>query len=285
MPDLLLKTKELCRVYGITPSRSKGQNFLIREEIYDKMVRVADLRKDEVVLEVGPGFGFLTAKLAKIVKKVIAVELDDKLAGILRIGSLSQRVSNVEVVNVDILKISNFRFLISKQIPNPKSQIPKFKIVSNIPYNITSHFLRKFLETECKPEMMVLMVQKEVAERIAAKPGKMSILSVSVQFYADVEIVQIVPKQFFWPVPEVDSAIIKLAVRNKKVEVNERDFFRLVKFGFSARRKMLKNNLSAGYRVESKIVENWLNLSKIKVDSRAQDLSLEDWLGLFVNIP
>ena len=272
--NLFEQTKELCRLYDIKPARSKGQNFLIEEEIYDKMVAAADLRLDDVVLEVGPGLGFLTAKLAKRVRQVIAVELDDKLAEILHTGLIAKGIKNVEVINEDILKFSSLNY-----------KLQNYKVVANLPYNITSIFLRKFLEMEIKPELMVLMLQKEVAERIVARPGKMSVLGISVQFYANAEMMHIVPAENFWPKPEVDSAIIKIKIRANSLlkKEQENNFFQLIKFGFSAKRKMLKNNLAAGFKIdqtetEKKIISAGLN-SKI----RAQELSINDWLELLNN--
>ncbi|MFA5360220.1 MAG: 16S rRNA (adenine(1518)-N(6)/adenine(1519)-N(6))-dimethyltransferase RsmA [Patescibacteria group bacterium] len=269
--NLFEQTKELCRLYDIKPARSKGQNFLISEEIYDQMIVAANLQPNDIILEVGPGLGFLTAKLAKRVSRVIAVELDDKLAEILRTGLMAQGIKNVEVINKDILQFSSLNY-----------KLQNYKVVANLPYNITSIFLRKFLEMEIKPELMVLMLQKEVAERIAARPGKMSVLGISVQFYANAEMMQIVPAENFWPKPEVDSAIIKIKIRADSLlkKEQEKNFFQLIKFGFSAKRKMLKNNLAAGFKIdqtetEKKIISAGLN-SKI----RAQELSINDWLKL-----
>src|SRR3989338_11457359 len=226
--DLLEQTKILCKLYNIIPARSKGQNFLISEKIYDDIVAAADLKTDDVILEVGPGLGFLTAKLALRLRsgqagksgRVIAVELDDKLAGVLKTGLLAKKIRNTEVVNGDILKIPLAPFIKGG-----------YKVVANLPYNITSIFLRKYLEAEIKPELAVLMLQKEVAERITAKPGKMSLLAVSVQFYANAEIIKTVPRDFFWPKPEVDSAIIKITPHPSPLlakERGEKEFFRLV---------------------------------------------------------
>ncbi|MDO8668570.1 MAG: rRNA adenine dimethyltransferase family protein [bacterium] len=287
--DLLEQTKNLCKLHQIIPARSKGQNFLIREEAYDEMVAAADLKIDDIVLEVGPGLGFLTFKLAARVKKVIAVELDDKLAEVLEIGLAARKIENVEVVNGDILKFP----------------ISKFKVVANLPYNITSIFLRKFLEAEIKPDLMALMLQKEVAERITAspreipaisrgakrisrgKPGKMSLLSVSVKFYAQAEIIKLVPKEFFWPEPKVDSAIIKIIPHKTPLLPplsggieREKNFFQLVKFGFSARRKMLKNNLAAGFKIDQADAENKIIQAGFNGKIRAQELSVDDWLKL-----
>ncbi|MFH1583444.1 MAG: 16S rRNA (adenine(1518)-N(6)/adenine(1519)-N(6))-dimethyltransferase RsmA [Candidatus Falkowbacteria bacterium] len=296
--NLLEQTKELCRLYNIKPARSKGQNFLIEEKIYDDIVAAADLKPDDIVLEVGPGLGFLTAKLAARVKKVIAVELDDGLVEALKIRLQSLGVNNVEVINEDILKISNNQYPITNKIPNSKLQTKKsddvlrvaryelrdYKIVANLPYNITSIFLRKFLETEIKPQFMVLMLQKEVAERICALPGEMSLLAVSVQFYAKPEILQIVPKENFWPEPEVASAVVKIVTNPPNPLYQggkiEKDFFRLVKFGFSAKRKMLKNNLAAGLRISQADAENKITKAGFNPKIRAQELSVEDWFKL-----
>lgn len=280
---MLEQTKELCRLYNIKPARSRGQNFLIEEEIYDQIVTQADLRANDIVLEVGPGLGFLTAKLAKRAGRVIAVELDDKLAEVLRIGLAEKKAENVRVVNGDIMKLAIGNWQLGKTNTN-------FKIVANLPYNITSIFLRKFLEAEIRPELMALMLQKEVAERICARAGEMSLLAVSVQFYARPEILKIVAKENFWPKPEVDSAIIKLEVRTKparpersggKLEANEKEFFRLVKLGFSAKRKMLKNNLAAGLMISQQEAENRIIKAGFHAKIRAQELSVDDWLKLF----
>ena len=296
--DLLKTTKQLCRLYDIKPARSRGQNFLIEEEVYEKIIKAADLKENDVVLEVGPGLGFLTTRLAKIVKKVVAVELDDKLAEVLRTGLMAQRiypvksgdagilpsaklfdrVKNVEVVNSDILKIPPLN------LPLVKGESPQgrgFKIVANLPYNITSIFLRKFLSAENKPAMMVLMLQKEVAERIIARPPKMSLLAVSVQFYSRSEIVDIVPANCFWPKPEVDSAIVKLKVKSEKLKVSDKEFFKLVKIGFSAKRKMLKNNLAAGFHISPEEAEERVKKAGFNPKIRAQELSVEDWAKLF----
>ncbi|MDD5071420.1 MAG: 16S rRNA (adenine(1518)-N(6)/adenine(1519)-N(6))-dimethyltransferase RsmA [Patescibacteria group bacterium] len=276
--SLLETIKQLCRLYNIKPARSRGQNFLIKEEIYEKIIKAAELKKDDVVLEVGPGFGFLTAKLAEVVKRVVAVELDDRLAEILQTGLAAQGIKNVEVVNEDILQIPLTPF-IHRRSGAGKGE---YKIVANLPYNITSIFLRKFLSAENKPGMMVLMLQKEVAERIVASPPKMSLLAVSVQFYAEPEIIDIAPANCFWPKPEVDSAIIKLKViKSIKSKVNEKEFFRMVKIGFSAKRKMLKNNLAAGYHISQAEAEKKIKNTGFNPKTRAQELSVEDWIKLF----
>lgn len=281
--DLLQKTKELCRLYNIKPARSKGQNFLIEEKIYDDIAAAADLKPDDAVLEVGPGLGFLTAKLAKKAGQVIAVELDDKLAEVLRVGLVAQEINNVEVVNEDVLDVK----IQPPLFPPCQKGSGSFKVVANLPYNITSIFLRRFLEAEIKPELMVLMLQKEVAERVTANSGKMSLLGVSVQVYAKPEIAQIVGKENFWPEPEVGSAIVKITPRPNPLITpspeginREKDFFRLVKFGFSAKRKMLKNNLAAGFKISQSEAEDKIIKAGFNPKIRAQELSVDDWLKL-----
>jgi len=276
--DLLEQTKNLCRLYDIKPARSRGQNFLIQEKIHDDVVAAADLRPDDFILEVGPGLGFLTAKLAARAKRVVAVEIDKKLVEALKAGLVAKNIKNVEVINENVLEIKIQPPLF------PPYQGGGYKIAANLPYNITSIFLRKFLEAGNKPELMVLMLQKEVAERITAEPGEMSLLAVSVQFYARPEIIEIVPKKCFWPEPEVDSAIVKITPLNPRLSggrEREREFFRLVKFGFSARRKMLKNNLAAGLRIGQAEAAAKIKQAGFNEKIRAQELAVADWLKLF----
>ncbi len=265
---MLSLTKSLCRQYNIKPTRRFGQNFLIRKNVYNKIIRFACLEKDDVILEVGPGFGFLTAKLAKKVKKVIAVELDKKLANILSLRMHKLGLNNVKVVNKDILKFDY-------------SQYIKYKIVANLPYNITSIFLRKFLSYPLKPELMVLMLQKEVAERIIATPPQISLLAISVQFYAKPQIMAKVPAKDFWPQPKVDSAIVKLKIKKNLPPVDEKAFFEFVRAGFGAKRKMLKNNFASYYKLNSEELENLLEKVDLNKKIRAQELSLDNWLKLF----
>lgn len=275
--DIAKQTIDICKLYGIDPKRSKGQNFLISEKIYDKIVKIADISENDVVLEVGPGLGFLTSKLAKKARKVIAVELDDKLAGFLKDAINNQNVDNVEVINQNILDFN-------------VDVLPKnFKIVANLPYNITSVFLRKFLsENKIKPSLMVLMLQKEVAQRITAQPGDMSLLACSVQLYADAEIALDVPSRVFWPEPKVDSAVVRLQISDfrfqtakNKDENFEKDFFRLLKFAFAAKRKMLRNNLAAGFRISSTEADALITRAGLKGSLRAEDLSMDDWIRLY----
>ena len=262
--SLLNITKKICNKYNIKPARSKGQNFLINENVYDEIIKSADLKKNDIVLEVGPGLGFLTEKILEKVKKVIAVELDDKLAEMLQHNiSTTTTIVNKNILDIDIKELG---------LKNNN-----YKIVANLPYNITSIFLRKFLSSEIKPTSMVLMLQKEVAERICAKPPKMSLLSVSVQFYANPKIIKNVSANCFWPKPKIDSSIIEITGTEQRHIQNENDFFKLVKKGFSSRRKMLKNNLENDYHN----IKDKLKKVNFNPKIRAQELSVNDWKKLF----
>ena len=274
--NLLEETRKICKLYDINPARSKGQNFLINEDIYERIIESADLSEKDTVLEVGPGLGFLTEKLATKVKKVIAVELDDKLAELLKIRLLSNKIDNVEIINQDIIElIDNQEF---KQLEEFKGG--DYKIVANLPYNISSIFLRTVFELPNKPKSLTLMLQKEVAERIIAKPGKMSLLAISVQLYARGNIVTNVPGNNFWPAPEVESSVIHLTLKTSDINVDEKKFFQLVKFGFSAKRKMLKNNLANSFHIDQKIVEEKIVKVGFSPKTRAQELSVGDWKRL-----
>jgi len=272
--NFLQQTLDLCKMYDIKPEKSKGQNFLINEDIYNSIISTADLKKDDVVLEVGPGLGIMTLKMAEKVKKVLAVELDDKLAELLKTSIISQNRKNIKIFNNDVLKIKGSNI----------SKLGKYKIVANLPYNITSIFLRKFLSMENKPETLVLLLQKEVVDRIVSTPPDMSLLSISVQFYADVYKILEVGKENFYPAPKIDSAIIKIVPKKEKIFNDyqiEKKFFRLLKIGFSAKRKMLKNNLSLGLKLEQKYLEDVFLSLNINPKCRAEDLSLTNWLEIF----
>jgi len=276
MNSIAHQTKELCRLYDIKPARSKGQNFLINEGIYQAIIKAADIKPEDTILEVGPGLGFLTAKIAAQAKRVVAVELDDKLATILNLAISSQDVQNVEVINQDILRF------------NPQDyfdQDESYSVVANLPYNITSIFLRTFLSTLKPPNSLVLMLQKEVAERIVRLEPDMTLLSLSLAYYGQAEIIRTVPASDFWPAPAVDSAILRfIYTKNKPTPASieqDKRFFRLARIAFSAKRKMLKNNLLAALDISADKLDNIF--AKVGIDQkiRAENLSLENWHSLF----
>src|SRR4030043_801237 len=242
-----LLISKLLKKYNIKPSKRLGQNFLIDESILNKIIEAADLSSNDIVLEIGPGLGVLTVELTKKVGKVIAIEKDEKLARILSNELRIMNIKNVEVIQDDILKIPDY------QLP-----VTSYKLIANLPYYITSPVIRKFLETKQRPELMVLMVQKEVAQRICTKPPDMNLLAVSVQFYAEPKIISYVSKTSFWPQPKVDGAILKISnIKNKKLKIDKNLFFKIVKAGFSQPRKQILNNLSKMLKLDKEKVELW----------------------------
>jgi len=257
--------KELLRKYNIKPSKRLGQNFLIDKSVLRKIIETANLSTKDTILEIGPGLGILTIELAKKTKQVIAVEKDKRMCEILK--EVLKDYKNVKIINQDILDTKY------------KIQNTRYKLVANLPYYITSPVIRKFLEINPPagepPKETILMVQKEVAQRIVAKPPLMNLLAVGVQFYAKAEIVSYVRKKSFYPQPKVDSAIIKI-VPQPIPKINTKKFFQLVKTGFSSKRKMLKNNLELEKSILKKI--------KINPKTRAENLSIQDWLRLYDEI-
>ena len=249
------------------PKKSLGQHWLKDPEILADIAEAAELTSDDVVLEIGPGLGTLTSRLLARANSVIAVEFDTDLARKLP-GQFPGKKLNV--VNQDILQFD-------------LNQLPKnYKVVANVPYYITSKIVEKLMTVENKPSIAVLLVQKEVAERIAAEAGNMSILSVSVQIFAEAELDIEVPRQFFTPPPKVDSQVVILRTRNNPLITPEdqRDFFRIVKAGFSAKRKKLRSSLSGGLGIDKSSVEELLKNAGISPDARAEDLAIEDWKRL-----
>jgi 16S rRNA (adenine1518-N6/adenine1519-N6)-dimethyltransferase len=265
--------KNLLKKYGVRPFKGWGQNFLIDKSVLRRIIESADLKKSDIVLEIGPGIGTLTFELAKKVKKVIAVEKDPKMEEILRELLECWNVRNVKIIKGDILKLDLKPYTL-----NP------YKIVANLPYYIVSPVIRKFLElTEVRPLEMILMVQKEVAQRICAKPPDMNLLAVSVQFYAKPEILFYVSKNSFWPQPKVNGAVIKIVPQKLQRTVLCKLFFKIVKAGFSQPRKQLANNLSKMLKLDKEKVKNWLLKNGIQPNQRAETLSIEDWVKLTKN--
>ena len=268
--------KELLKKYEARPSKGLGQNFLIDKNILQKIIVASEIKSTDTILEVGPGLGTLTKELAQRSGRVVAVEKDETMIEILKETTAIHK--NIEVINADILTL------------NPKPYIlTPYKIVANIPYYLTSPLIRKFLEFETPPQEMILMLQKEVAQRICAKQGSMSLLAVSVQFYADAKIAFYVPKTCFWPSPKVDSAIIKIMPKEKPAIAPEL-FFSVVKAGFAHPRKQLVNNLTTLKSVDGvkssnldeikKQISSWLLNNNIKPSQRAETLSVSDWVKL-----
>ena len=253
--------------YGLRPKQSLAQNFLADETYLAGIVDAAELSASDVVLEVGPGLGVLTDELAERAGRVVAVELDDRLVDLLR-EDFTDRL-HVSIVHGDILAFD----------PATVAGADAYKVVANLPYYITSAVLRHVLEASRPPSLAVLMVQKEVAERICAGPGDMSLLALSVQFYARPQIVCIVPAGAFYPQPKVDSAVLRLDVYPQPIvrDVRPDRYFTVARAGFGQRRKQLANSLSANLGMPKEVVRDALLNNDIDARRRPETLTLQEW--------
>lgn len=298
--------RQLLRHYDLEPKRSLSQNFLVDENHLRAIADAADLTHSDVVLEIGPGLGVLTRYLAERAGRVVAVELDDRLVPILRDRFTLQEPwatiyreqgvappvsDNVIIVHADILQHEPAALIWPSGGKTNGDAEDDYQVVANLPYGITSAVLRHLLEAERAPQCIVVLVQREVAERICAEPGDMSLLAVSVQFYATPQIVHHVPASAFYPRPKVDSAVLRLdvhaqpaaleALPDAALSFNRAQFFRVVKAGFSQRRKQLLNSLAGGLALPKPRVEAALHAAAIEPQRRAQTLSLAEWVRLY----
>jgi 16S rRNA (adenine1518-N6/adenine1519-N6)-dimethyltransferase len=278
--SLLAQTRRRLRQFDLKARKGLGQHFLIDEDIRGAILAAAELDHNDTVIEVGPGLGVLTGELARQAGWVIAIELDNKLAVILR--KVLAPFDNVVILNEDVLG-TDPKVLLQEQAPSFPTALKPYKVVANLPYYITSPVLRHFLEASVKPEVMIVMVQKEVAEAIVAEPGQRSVLSIGVQFYGKPGIVSYVPAGSFYPAPEVDSAILRIDVyRQPPVAVaDEKGFFQLVRAGFTAARKQAVNSLSQGLGLPKAEVLVWLEKAGIAPQRRAETFTLEEWAQLW----
>ncbi|TMC57464.1 MAG: 16S rRNA (adenine(1518)-N(6)/adenine(1519)-N(6))-dimethyltransferase RsmA [Chloroflexi bacterium] len=275
-PSSVPELRGLLAAHGLRPKKSLGQNFLLDANILRQIVRAAEVTPDDLVIEVGPGAGTLTEQLTLTARHVIAVELDQNLVAILRQTFVDR--PNVTIVHADVLQLDIDTLLAAQ--PSPA-----YKVVANLPYYITSAAIRKFLDHRHKPSLMVLMVQQEVAQRILAKPGELSLLAVSVQYYAAPTLVMRLPAGAFYPAPTVDSALVRLDVHAQSRAVSPQRFFQIVSAGFSQKRKQLRNSLAGGLRISTGESEDLLRRAGIDPQRRAQTLTLEEWERLATSLP
>ena len=249
------------------PNKSLGQHWLKDRTVLAAIADCANISPDDTVLEIGPGLGTLTSELLRRAKKVVAVEFDGELARKLPAQFPGK---DLEVITSDILSFD------LSVLPND------YVVVANVPYYITSKIVQLLMTADNKPKTTVLLVQKEVARRLAAKPGDMSILGISAQLFADVRLGDVVLASFFTPPPKVDSQVVILRMRQTPflTDVNEKDFFKVVKAGFSEKRKKLRSSLSGGLKISKPDAEALLQRAQISLDNRAEALSLDDWVRL-----
>ena len=251
------------------PNKSLGQHWLRDRDVLSHIADCAELTRNDTVLEIGPGLGTLTSELLRRSGKVVAVEFDSELA---RKLPAQFPGTNLEVIQSDILKFN------LDDLPTG------YKVVANIPYYITSKIVQILMTAANKPSIAVLLVQKEVAERLAAKPGDMNILAISAQIFADVTLGDVVPAELFTPPPKVDSQVVILRTRPTSFfvdnKIKETDFFYVVKAGFSAKRKMLRSSLSGGLKMSKNEIEAILSQANINPSVRAETLDLDAWVRL-----
>ena len=262
-----LNASSLLKKYGLRPDKKLGQNFLQDPFALETIASVAEIEAVDIVLEIGPGLGSLTRYLAVSAHQVIAVELDADL--IPPLDAVTKPYGNIKIIHGDILKLS----------PSELVQTPGYLVVANIPYYITSAIIRHLLESDPRPRRIVLTMQKEVADRICAKPGDMSLLALSVQIYGKPHIAERIPASAFFPPPKVDSAVLSIdiypspRISSELLEI----FFKLIKAGFSQKRKTLRNSLSAGLHIPPSDAEALLVNANIDPRRRAETLSIEEW--------
>ncbi len=262
--DLKRQAKEALGNSG--PSKKLGQYFLIDKKAVSKIITAAEVSLKDTVLEIGPGAGALTRSLCEKAKKVVAVEKDPKMVTFLQ--KKIEGLKNLQIYHGDILSFN-------------LQNLKRYKAVGNLPFCLANPAIRKFLESRNKPQDMTLLVQKELARRICAKPPKMNLLAVSVQFYASPKIISYVKKSSFLPQPKIDTAILKIKPDKQRGSPGFNDkFFRVAKAGFSQPRKQLANNLAKELKLEKDHARRWLEKSDISFSKRAEGLSIRDWARL-----
>jgi len=257
--------------HHIRPNKAFGQNFLVDRDVLQHIVEAAEVHGGDQVLELGAGTGVLTRELAKRARRVVAVELEREMLSLL--AKTTHNYTNVEIMERNLLYVD----------PREIFGSDSYKLVANLPYYIASPTFRHFLESTNPPCLFVVMVQYEVAQRIVATPGDLSLLGISIQFYGDPKIIAHVPARAFYPAPKVDSAILRIDLKDEvPLTPEQRDsFFRLVQAGFSERRKQLHNSLAHGLHRKNADVQPWLLAANIDPSRRAETLSIEDWLRLW----
>jgi 16S rRNA (adenine1518-N6/adenine1519-N6)-dimethyltransferase len=253
------------KLAGIKPNKNLGQHFLVDKPSLQAIIDAAAPGPTDTVLEIGPGLGVMTRPLTRAAGHVVAVETDPILAGLLR----RDAPANLEVVEQDILRYD-------------LAQLPRgYKVIANIPYYLTSKIFRLLIENANPPSVMSVLIQKEVAERITAAPGALSLLALSVQYYGRPELVRLVERHKFWPSPDVDSAVLRVTLTGPAFPADPHQLFRLMKAGFGEKRKQLKNALAGGLNLEGGYAAGLLAAAKLPPTARAQELDLPAWERLY----
>jgi 16S rRNA (adenine1518-N6/adenine1519-N6)-dimethyltransferase len=279
-----LTVKELLRRYGIHPSKGLGQSFLQEEWVLERILQASDLGPEDTVLEVGPGLGLMTRRLAEGSAAVVAVELDRKMLSVL--AETLAGYPRAHIVQGDILQVDPVA-TITQALGLPSGHPLRYKVVANLPYYITSAALRHLLGAHPRPERLTVMVQREVAERIRAEPGNLSLLAISVQVYGTVELVCEVPARAFYPAPRVNSAVLRIDVhpQPRVPEQQMERFFRVVRAGFAQKRKKLRNSLAHNLGLRTEGVSAVLAGAGVSPHRRPETLSIEEWQRVAQDLP
>ena len=276
MPSLTQLTKEILKHRGASPKKYFSQNFLVDKGVYSSIIEAANISDQDYVIEIGPGLGFLTSELAKKAGQVTAIEIDEDLArGLADMEAIS---NNLSIVQGDVMQID------LDDLPDFK-KAKSYKVVANIPYHLTSKIFKLFLARDHKPSRMVLLVQKEVAERVVADTGDHTRLSLSIQLYSKPKVIRTVSKSSFYPQPKVDSAILMMEADDKYITRlnNEKLFWQVVKIAFTGKRKKILNTLSNGLDQDKTYLADKLEECSIDPNSRPQHLSIDQWI-CFINL-
>lgn len=275
-----LDIPSILRQFGLHPDKKLGQNFLIDPAALERIIQVAEIHPSDCVLEIGPGLGSLTQYLATNSRQVVAVELDHKLMPAL--AQILAEHSNVTLVEGDILALNPVELIHQGCLVDEQTDFSDYLVVANIPYYITSALIRHLLGAPVKPARLVLTVQREVAERICAVPGDLSLLALSVQVFGEAKVKTRIPAGAFYPAPQVDSAVVRVDLYQEPLisELWLKDFFRLAKAGFSQKRKTLRNALSGGLGFRPQDVSDLLTAAGIDPQRRAETVSLAEWQSL-----
>ena len=278
--SLLAQTRKMLRRCDLKARKRLGQHFLVDDEVLRLIIFAAGLAPSDTILEIGPGLGILTGELAAKAGRVIAIELDAKLAALLE--QTLATFNNVTIINENVLHIDPETLLQEQESKSTRAEA-RYKVVANLPYYITSPVLHHFLQASAKPQTMIVMVQKEVAEAIVAEPGQRSVLSNMVQLYGKPKIVSYVPAQSFYPAPKVDSALLRIDVYPKPAVAitDEKGFFGLVRAGFTNPRKQIANSLGQGLELPKAATLELLGKAEIEPKRRAETLTLEEWAQLW----
>jgi len=268
--NFTLDVRALLRRFGIRPKKKLGQNFMVDSRALQKVIAAAELTGEETVLEIGAGVGTLTARLSDRCVRVVAVEIDERLIPVLEYAFSAK--TNVEIVSGDILELDLAKIL----------EGDPYTVVANIPYYITSALIRRLMEAGRRPDGLILTIQKEVAERIVAGPGEMSLLALSVQVYGEPELCGRIPARAFYPQPNVDSAVLRITSYStpRVPQALIEPLFMLARAGFGQKRKQIHNALTKNLEKPKDVVLDWLRAANVRPEQRAQELSIEHWIAL-----